>query len=156
MQTIAEKIKKAREAKGFKQEALASAMAILLKKTYSVRQYQRLEGGEFPKFKTDVVKALDTVLDTNFHDIIYASRGNNSEANTGKTIHSFSSEAQKELSDHTIKLLRIEAHLEVYESAIAGLLSKDNKEFTKRVGELRAAVREAFDRRYDEFVKKRG
>lgn len=156
METIAEKIKKAREAKGFTQDAIATAMAILMKESYSTRQYQRLEGGDFPKFKREVVKALDYVLNTNFHDIIYADKGNNSgDSTTGKTIHSFNLDAQNLLSEHEERLLRTEATLEVYESAIAGLMSEKPGEFKKRVGELRDEVSKAVNRRFDELSKKR-
>lgn len=59
-----------------------------------------------------------------------------------------------QFSDFQERLIRAEAHLEVYESAIAGLLSKSTTEFTKKVGELRKAVQEAANRRFDELHRK--
>ena len=53
------------------------------------------------------------------------------------------------------RLLRIEAHLEVYENAIAGLQSKSNDDFPKKVGALRAEVQVAVNRRFDALQKKR-
>jgi transcriptional regulator with XRE-family HTH domain len=54
------------------------------------------------------------------------------------------------------RLLRIEAHLEVYENAIAGLLAESKNDFVKKVGELRAEVQSAVNRRFDELSKRRG
>lgn len=54
------------------------------------------------------------------------------------------------------RLLRIEAHLAVYENAIAGLLSESKNDFVKKVGELRAEVQSEVNRRFDELKKKRG
>jgi len=52
------------------------------------------------------------------------------------------------------RLLRIEAHLEVYENAIAGLLSESNKDFMEIVGKLRTEVQAAVKRRLDALKKK--
>lgn len=49
------------------------------------------------------------------------------------------------------RLIRIEATLEVYESALAGLLSGTKNDFGKRVGELRREVQAAVNRRNDEL-----
>lgn len=55
------------------------------------------------------------------------------------------------------RLLRAEAHLEVYESAIAGLLAnsktKDKAEFMEKVGALRTRVSEVVNRRKGELHK---
>jgi len=48
------------------------------------------------------------------------------------------------------RLLRIESHLEVYESAIAGVQAKDKNDVTSKVSELRRLVLEAVSRRLDE------
>lgn len=52
------------------------------------------------------------------------------------------------------RLIRIEAHLEVYESALAGLMSEKKADFPKKVGELREQVRAAVNRRLAEQRKK--
>jgi hypothetical protein len=54
------------------------------------------------------------------------------------------------------RLLRIEACLEVYENAIAGLLAETKSDFPKKVGELRSEVQSAVSRRLDELRKKLG
>lgn len=55
---------------------------------------------------------------------------------------------------HEERLLRIEAHLEVFENAIAGLQSENKSDFAKKVGELRREVQAAVNRRFDELKKK--
>ncbi len=68
----------------------------------------------------------------------------------------FSSNLNQSISEHEERLLRVEAHLEVFESAIAGLLSKDHSDFLNKVGELRKAVQEAVNRRFEELRLKHG
>jgi transcriptional regulator with XRE-family HTH domain len=63
-------------------------------------------------------------------------------------------DAGKIIGEHEERLLRIEAGMEVYESAIAGLLSEKKTDFTKKVGELREAVRVAVNRRFDELDRR--
>jgi transcriptional regulator with XRE-family HTH domain len=58
-------LKKAREAKGLTQEALAEKVGI------SHRMLQRYEEGKFPKYKGDGVRRIDDILGTNLCDIIY-------------------------------------------------------------------------------------
>lgn len=67
-----------------------------------------------------------------------------------------SEEINKLFGEHEERLLRIEAHLEVYENAIAGLLSESKNDFLKKVGELREAVQAAVNRRFDKLSKKHG
>lgn len=71
-------------------------------------------------------------------------------------IHQKSIELGTIIGEHEERLLRLEAHLEVYENAIAGLLSESKNDFAKKVGELRAEVQLAVNRRFDELSKKRG
>lgn len=51
-------------------------------------------------------------------------------------------------------LLKIEAHLEVYEATIAGILSKNPEDYPGKLASLRKAVKEAVNRRFDELNKK--
>lgn len=60
------------------------------------------------------------------------------------------------LRDIEERMIRAEAHLEVYESALAGLMAENKTDFTKKVGELRHEIKEAVNRRFDELNKKRG
>lgn len=64
-----------------------------------------------------------------------------------------SGELNKIVGEMQERLLRAEAHIEVYESAIAGLQS-DGKDYSKRVSDLREQVRSAVNRRLDELRKK--
>lgn len=74
----------------------------------------------------------------------------------GSEVHEDSVPYGKIIGEQEERLLRIEAHLEVYENAIAGLLSESKNDFAKKVGELRAEVQSAVNRRFDELRKKRG
>jgi len=74
----------------------------------------------------------------------------------GSVVHEASVPYGKLIGEQEERLLRIEAHLEVYENAIAGLLSESKNDFAKKVGELRAEVQSAVNRRFDELKKKRG
>jgi len=59
------------------------------------------------------------------------------------------------LGNYQERLLRTEATLEVFESAIAELLSKNSGDFKKKMDELRELVNKAVNRRFDEFGRKR-
>jgi transcriptional regulator with XRE-family HTH domain len=70
--------------------------------------------------------------------------------------HQLKAELPVIIGEHEERLLRIEAHLEVYENAIAGLLTESNRDFAKTIGDLRDQVRAAVNRRFDELRMKRG
>lgn len=75
-------------------------------------------------------------------------RGDNS------IIHFTNVDLGKEIGAMSERLIRIEAHLEVYENAIAGLQSKTHTEFMRKVGALRSEVSEAVNRRFSELQMK--
>lgn len=62
----------ARKKKGYSQSETAKLLGHKLNQTYSLRQYQRIETGDFPKYKKEIIKALGEILDVNIYDIIYA------------------------------------------------------------------------------------
>lgn len=64
-------LRDARELKGYTQTVMAELMAAELNQTYSMRQYQRLEEGLFPKFKKEIIIAADKILGTKVYDMIY-------------------------------------------------------------------------------------
>lgn len=66
-----DEIKKARKSRGWTQTEMAEKIGIALGQSYSLRQYQRLESGEFPKFKREVTKVVDSILGTSLHDTLY-------------------------------------------------------------------------------------
>jgi len=65
------RIIEARESKGLTQSAVADQLAAALGQTYSLRQYQKMEAGEFPKFKKEVVRQLEAILDVRLYELIY-------------------------------------------------------------------------------------
>jgi len=64
-------LKKAREEKRITQSEMADRIARGMNQGYSLRQYQRLEDGQFPKYKMNVVIQADQILGTNLAAIIY-------------------------------------------------------------------------------------
>lgn len=69
--TAQEIIIEARNKKGWSQSVAAEKLGEELKQTYSLRQYQRLEDGEFPKYKREIVRAIEKILNIDIYDIIY-------------------------------------------------------------------------------------
>lgn len=66
-------IKRARKAQGWTQEEVAVKLQEQLGR-YSLRQYQKLEAGEFPKYKEKIIIALEEILNIKISELIY---GNN-------------------------------------------------------------------------------
>jgi phage repressor protein C with HTH and peptisase S24 domain len=64
-------LKKAREEKRITQAEMADRIAKGLNQGYSLRQYQRLEDGQFPKYKMNAIIQIDQILGTNLAAIIY-------------------------------------------------------------------------------------
>jgi len=52
-----------------------------------LRQYQKIEKGKFPKYKTEQFKKIDYVLGTNLYALIYEQSGavNSTESSAGNT-----------------------------------------------------------------------
>lgn len=67
-------LSEARERRGWTQELMSEKLAESLGQTYSHRQYQKLEAGEFPKYKTTVVEHLDKLLGTKLYELVYGSK----------------------------------------------------------------------------------
>lgn len=68
---------RARQARGYTQESLASAIGVTL------RSIQNYEKGEFPKFRNDTIKAIDEKLGTNLYEAIYAAKDEKTPAKPG-------------------------------------------------------------------------
>lgn len=62
---IAEEIKKARDGKGFTQQEMANLLH------FSLRNYQHIESGRFPKYKTESIKEIEKLLNIEIYDKIY-------------------------------------------------------------------------------------
>lgn len=71
MQTPADLLKSSRAAKGFTQQDMADKIQL------SLRMYQRYEEGLFPKYKSEQVRRLDELLETNLYDMIYDIKSDN-------------------------------------------------------------------------------
>lgn len=67
----AKKIIDSRNELGYTQDYMAKELAKALDQTYSKRQYQKLEEGKFPKYKKEIVRALDAILDTEIYKMVY-------------------------------------------------------------------------------------
>lgn len=79
----------ARVAKKVTQAEMADILAEKLGHSYSGRMYQKLEAGDFPKFKKTIAMALDEILGTNLTELVYNSASNtnvnrNEESSTRK------------------------------------------------------------------------
>lgn len=64
-------LKKAREEKRITQSEMADRIGRAMNGGYSLRQYQRLEDGQFPKYKMNAIIEVDRILGTNLTAIIY-------------------------------------------------------------------------------------
>ena len=64
-------LKSAREKRGLTQIEMAQLIANELGSSFSSRQYQKLESGDFPKRKTSIVRAIDKHLGTNLLFYVY-------------------------------------------------------------------------------------
>lgn len=61
----------AREKKRWTQTEAADRLGVALNQGYSLRQYQKLEKGIFPKFKKEVVQKIDEILGISVYEQIY-------------------------------------------------------------------------------------
>lgn len=132
-----ELLKIARGKKSLTQDDMAKKLGI------TVRQYNKYESGEFPKYKKEGIKKIDEILGTSVYALIYEDIVRVEEV-----------DLEKEIGLLNEKLLRVDAHLEVFKSAIAGLMTKDNKEFAAKFEALQELVEKAINRRFDELERR--
>lgn len=83
----AQELIKGRERKKLTQTEMAEKLAAALSQTYSLRQYQNLEEGKFPKYKKEVVKKLDGLLGTKVYELIYEQDSPNAVSDSGDDNH---------------------------------------------------------------------
>lgn len=133
-------LKKAREKKKITQEDLAGKLGITL------RQYHKYESGQFPKYKSEPIKQIDSILGTNLFELIY-------EQNDRDEIE-ISGSLENIIRSLDERILRLEANVEVYESTLASLLSESKADVSEKITELRKMVQEVVNRRFDELNKK--
>lgn len=72
-------IKDARKSKELTQKEVATKIAERLGQSYSLRQYQKLEKGKFPKYKKEIAIALEEILEIKIRELIYNRSENNQE-----------------------------------------------------------------------------
>lgn len=135
-------LKAAREKKKLTQSDIAYKLGITL------RQYHKYESGKFPKYKSEVIQKLDTILGTNLFESIYEQKVPQEVRVKG--------DIEGILRNHEEKILRLEAYVEVYETELAGILSESKNDFPKKIDELRNRVQAAVNRRFDELSKRQG
>lgn len=58
-------LKEARERKGLTQTEIGNDIGI------GLRMYQKIEAGQFPKYKTEQIKKIDQILNTNLYELVY-------------------------------------------------------------------------------------
>lgn len=104
-------LRKSRKTKRLTQAQVAERVAAAMGSNFSLRQYQRIEDGEFPKYKGQIVKEIDKILGTSIHDKIY-----DKEEGQGKieTNESLSLETIRDLARSNIILS--EAHKDLTQS----------------------------------------
>lgn len=134
-------LKKAREKKKLTQQDVADEIGMTL------RQYNKYEAGEFPKYKSDNIKTIDTFLGTHLYELIYEQKQEQEPVN--KFIHN--AEHIKEL---TAEVKKLEATVYVLKHTVAQLASKSSgKEIGLVQVELDRAIKEKADILFDEDKK---
>lgn len=58
-------LKEARRGKNITQQVMSEMLGM------SLRQYQKIEDGAFPKYKRDIISKIDQILGTNVYEILY-------------------------------------------------------------------------------------
>lgn len=138
----AERFKNFREKQNLSQQELADLLNIS-RETVSVIENGHQEPSSKTrralkqKFNYDIVKNI-----VEEDEVIYKKTIKVTDKNLGSII-----------GDLYEKMIRIESHLEVYESAIAEMQSEIKGDFQKKISGLRSAVKEVSDRRFSEFEK---
>lgn len=138
----AERFKTFRESKNLSQQEMADALNIS-RETVSVIE----NGHQEPSAKTK--RALLEKFNYNISENIVEE----DEAVYKRNIKITDKNLGKVIGIVFEKLIRIESHLEVYESAIAELQSDGKGDFMNKISGLRSAVKEVSDRRFSESEK---
>lgn len=86
-------LKKAREAKRKTQTEVAEAIGV------GLRMYQKIESGEFPKYKREQILKLDEFLGTNIYELIYEQDSEGEQ--TIHTDNNYLNKRRKEKNGHT-------------------------------------------------------
>jgi transcriptional regulator with XRE-family HTH domain len=133
----------ARERKKLKQQDIADKIGITL------RQYHKYEAGDFPKFRSDNVKAIDLLLGTKLYELIYEQKG---ESNAPVA---FSADRDKLMVEMLKEIVKISAKVDILSITIADIVSKVDKKAIATVdSELIDSMNRRTEALLDEWKKK--
>lgn len=136
-------LKKAREKKKLKQQDVADKIGITL------RQYNKYEAGEFPKFKTDSIKAIDLLLGTRLHELIYEQKEDH------QVPVEFTADRDKLIIEMLKEIIRLSAKVDTLTITLADIVSKvDKKAIAAADAELTDSSNRRSEALLDEWKKK--
>ena len=143
MKEIGKKLQIKREAKGYTQASLARELGI------STRMLQRYEEGLFPKYKSETIIGIDTLLGTNFVEMIYDKTIRPSEKNTIEV------DLVKEYQLMKRNLIRAQATINILTVTMAEFISASKKKSIATISaELSKAISSEEDVLYSDWGKK--
>ncbi len=144
----------AREAKGLTQAEVAQKLAAALKQGYSLRQYQKMETGDFPKYKKEVIQQLEKILGVKLYELIYEL---NVPREKEADLVEIDRDLNKVLRDHQEDIIQIKATVNILRLTVADLAAQARgKPIVTVSGELTAAIDAEVDRLFAELKRKHG
>lgn len=139
-------LKQAREKKKYTQQDLADKLGITL------RQYHKYESGVFPKYKSDNIKHIDTLLGTNLFEQIYEQFGQSiSQVSEDPIEYVVGNPLFKEL---TAEIKQLKATVYILKVTVAQLAATSSKkEIGSVLAEMDQAIKESANSLFDEDKK---
>jgi transcriptional regulator with XRE-family HTH domain len=130
-----------RKEKGLTQAEMAKELGKQLDQSYSQRQYQKLEEGQWPKYKKEVVGAIDSILGLNLTQQIYEQKVPHEPAHeTATTDKTMAAEPQKSLTEHALFLMAQSNNMMAEAMLLAeknrSAITESNKDLTKTIVHL--------------------
>lgn len=136
-------LRKAREKKKMKQQDVADKIGITL------RQYNKYEAGEFPKYRSDSIKAIDMLFGTKLHELIYEQKQEHGES------VEINADRDKLIVEIQKEILKLTARVDVLSITLADIVSKVDKKAIAAVdSELTDAANKRSEALLDELKKK--
>jgi transcriptional regulator with XRE-family HTH domain len=134
-------LKKAREKKKLTQQEVADEIGMTL------RQYNKYEAGEFPKYKSDNIKAIDTFLGINLYELIYEQKEEQGQPN--RFVNSL-----EHIKALTAEVKQLKATVHILKVTVAQIAATQNgKAIGSMLVELDRAIDEETDRLFEEDKK---
>lgn len=129
----------AREKKKLKQQDVADKIGITL------RQYNKYEAGDFPKYKSDNIRAIDTFLGTKIYELLYEQK------NEDRIEYEIGTPLFKEL---TKEIKQLKATVYILKVTVAQLAATSSgKAIGTMLVEMDRAIDEEADRLFEEDKK---